>query len=331
MTGDGGTGRANAVTAPALDGSNPLGFLAALGVLRVLETARRPDASAPRLSWHFDGHWQPVFWGAESLEAIVATVIEDKDVWSDDPALRLAYDTQGRLVDPRDSPSCVRDLKPPPESMRAYLDMVIEEAIGADVAARQRRRRSLALVAAYGSDVVQDNNGRTKPTALHFTAGRQLFLDAIAKLQAEVTHDHIREALLGPWTGSSTLPSMSWDSTVSRNYALRAGDPSKEKRGSNPGADWLAFVGLSLTRSVPRGRRLNTTGVVGGWKDGVFTWPLWTAPLPPSVVGIMVSLHALGSMPPRERRVRGVDSVYSCGITRSDPGGYGGFAPSAPV
>lgn len=323
------TDTSTAVSAPALDGSNPLGFLAALGVLSVLDTARRAGGQPPRVSWCLDGHWRPVFWEAESLESVVAAVMTDKAGWSDDPALRLAYDAQGRLVDPRHAASCVRDLKPPPESMRAYLDMVVEEAMGADVAERPTQRRSLALVAAYGSDVVQDNNGRTKPTALHFTAGRQLFLDAVVKLQSGVTQDHIREALLGPWTGSSMLPSMSWDATVSRNYALRAGDPSKEKRGSNPGADWLAFVGLSFTRSVPTGRRLSTTGVVGGWKDAVFTWPLWAAPLPARVVGVMVSLPALAAMPTSERRARGVDAVYSSGITRSDQGGYGGFSPSA--
>lgn len=317
---------------PGLDGSNPLGFLAALGLLRALDLQHRtPGLEQPRLSWTLDGHWQAVFHGVGSVEQVVGAVMEDKREWTDDPALLLAYNDAGDLVDPKAAARCTRDLKPSPAAMRAFVLGAAERANSVAPNTAGRIRRSLDLAAAYGSEVIQDNNGNTKPTAFHFTAGQQRFLDAIARLHEGVSEEDLREALLGPWSGNSTLPSMSWDATVSRNYALRSSDPSKEKRGSNPGADWLAFIGLSFTASFPNGRRLATTGVVGGWKDSVFTWPLWTAPLSACLIRAVLAMRDLRSMPADVRRARGIGSVMAASIVRSDQGGYGSFTPSAVV
>lgn len=322
------TDSATKVRAGGLDGSNPLGFLAAIGLLRVLATHSDPLAPAPTLSWMLDGHWQPVFTGPSNFEAMVATVLMDRGTWTEDAALLLACDAEGELVDPRLVPDATRDLKPAPTAMRQYLDATAATVLDVSATERKRGQRTLAMAAAYGSDVVQDNNGRTKPTALHFTAGQQRFLTAIAKLQSEIREADVVEALAGPWTGCSMLPSMSWDATVARNYALRASNPSNEKRGSNPGADWLAFVGLSLTRAVPVGHRLLTTGVRGGWTDSAFTWPIWDGPLSVGVVTYALHLSDLPRMSPGERCARGIAAVYRCGIIRSDQGGYGSFAPA---
>ena len=316
--------------APGLDGTNPLGFFAALGLLSVLSVSNVRRA-APRVAWVIDGHWQPVFDADCVLDDAVNAVMADKAAWAFDPALALAYDASGALVDPWASPGSTRDLKPPPRTMRAFLEQTVERATYGEAMTIGWRRRTLQVAAAYGSDVIQDNNGNTKPTAFHFTAGQQRFLDAIARLQEALSEDQVREALIGPWSGTSSLPSMSWDSTMSRSYALRAGDPSKEKRGSNPGADWLAFVGLSFTRVAPNGGRLLTTGVRGNWKDSSFAWPLWTVPVPAALVPALLGLADLRNMAPAERQARGVGSVMCCGITRSDQGGYGGFSPSAVV
>lgn len=318
-----------AFVATGLDGSNPLGFLAALGVLSALDQQRAAEDPRPRLYWTLSGHWQPTFVGVQDIDAAAHAVMEDKASWADDPSLLLAYDENGSLVDPRHVDKCTRDLKPPPASMRAYLSSIAEYASAANADTFTHHRRTAAMVAAYGSELVQDNNGNTKPMALHFTAGQQRFLDAVARLQAGVTHDDVREALLGPWSGSSALPSMSWDSTVSRNYALRAGDPSKEKRGSNPGADWLAFIGLSFTTAVAKGHRLLTKGVRGGWKDSTFTWPLWTTPAAAALIPAVLSMGDPAELSPMVRKARGIGAVMRCDITRSDQGGYGGFSPSA--
>lgn len=306
-----------------LDGSNPLGFLAALGVLRVVDPGGR-------LWWVDEGGWFPVLAYEGDLDALVARLLADVATWETDPALGLAW-SEGGLCPPG-QPGAVRDLKPPPKLMRAFLAGLVGTGEG----------RALETAAAYGTELAVDNNGNVKPTALHFTAGRQTFLAMVAQLQRGVRHEHLREALVGPWTGAGTLPTLSWDASVSRNYALRASDPSKEKRGGNPGADWLAFVGLAAFPVYPRPRprfrtdtearwQAVTTGVRGGWKDSVFTWPLWTAPCTWPVAKSLVSLPRLDASGAAERVARGIGAVFASGILRSEQGGYGSFTPARPA
>ncbi|MGH7501846.1 MAG: type I-G CRISPR-associated protein, Cas3-extension family [Longimicrobiales bacterium] len=325
--------RPELVRTPGLDGSNPLGFLAALGLLCVLDhRARRESLPLPHLSWIDDGYWQPVLHTSDDIDTIITAVLEDKGSWADDPAFLLAYDASGgRLLDPRTGPDSVtRDLKPKPDAMRQFLENIAAEAEmkGSNRRTCLKTRRSMDTASAYGSEMVQDNNGNTKPFAFHFTAGQQRFLDALARLQQEVCEDDVREALLGPWKGTSKLPSMSWDATIARVYALRATDPSGEKRGSTPGADWLAFNALGLLLVTPRGRNLVTSGVRGGWKDSEFTWPLWSVPVSTKVVKCLLTMRSLPDLPARERVTRGIVAVFSSSITRSDQGGYGGFSPA---
>ncbi len=324
---------ASSLRLPGLDGSNPLGFLAALGLLRLLDHRARLEArQRPRLCWIDDGYWQPIVHEAGDVESVIAAVIEDKATWAEDPAFLLAYDESGEeLIDPRTAGGKItRDLKPKPAAMRLFLDGIAgkSENEGLDREGWVAARRSMDTASAYGSETIQDNNGNTKPLALHFTAGQQKFLEAAARLQKEVAEDDLREALLGPWTGASKLPNMSWDATMARIYALRATDPSSEKRGSVPGADWLAFIALGLLLVTPRGRNLVTTGVRGGWKDSVFTWPLWTSPASTQVVRCLLAIPRLARLPAEERAFRGLAVIFSAGITRSDQGGYGAFTPA---
>lgn len=325
----------NTLRLPGLDGSNPLGFLAALGLLRVLDYRAGIESSlCPRLRWVDDGHWHPVLYGAGDLDAVVQTVMEDMASWKHDPAFTLAYDETGQeLIDAFD-PKAIRDLKPKPAAMREFLSRI---AGAAEEMAQTRQswltaRRSMDTAGAYGSELIQDRTkGNTKPLALHFAAGQQMFLDAAAKLREGITNDNVREALLGPWKGESKLPSMSWDATISRIYALRAADPSAEKRGSTPGADWLAFVALGLLLVTPHGRELITAGVRGGWKDSAFTWALWDGAVSVRVVRAVLTVRHPAKLTVVERRARGVRVVFSSAIIRSDQGGYGSFAPASVV
>jgi hypothetical protein len=118
--------------------------------------------------------------------------------------------------------------------------------------------------------------------------------------------------------------------TSSRDYALRATDPSTDKKLGVPGADWLAVRGLTFLPTFPRGSRVMTTGCVGGWKDGRFRWPLWTVSLTAPVIR-SVLCQDVEAMAKHERGARGVGVVFSSGIRRSDQGGYGSFQPASVV
>lgn len=300
-----------------LDAQNPLAFLAALGLLRILDDhAHRGGHERPRLAFVDRGQQTPVLSCAHgSLDEVIGLVLEDAVRRASDPVLQLAYDDDGNRV-PASTPGATRDLKPPP----AVARVVLAEAARAN-------RSTADLAAAFFSELVQDNKGNTKPTALHFTAGTQTFLKMADELRLGVSTADLHEALLGPWTGLSTLPSLSWDATVARMYAMRAGDPSKEKRGSIPAANWLGVIGLSFFPVLVLRRKLVTTRVVGGWKDSVLSWPLWSPAISSRTVASLIRIDPL-RWSTRDREALGVTQVYSARILRSDPGGYGSFAPA---
>lgn len=315
-----------------LDGANPLAFLASLGVLRALDhRARLHKLPSPRLSWVDEGCWRPVVHGMPSLDAIVSEIVEDRSSWAEDPAFLLAYDETGmNLVDPTTATGkFARDLKPKPEAMRAFLDgIALRVTVQQTSQERIALRRTLETAACYGSELVQDNNGNTKPTAFHFTAGQQQFMKAVAELQEKVCETDFHEALVGPWRRESTLPNMGWDATNARLYALRASNPSGDKKTTVAGADWLAFIGLAAFPSFPVKGRLRTTGIEGGWKDSVFTWAVWDRPATWQTA-VSLCRSKLRELSEPERRARGFTVTLSASITRSDQGGYGSFSPAA--
>lgn len=288
-----------------LDGQNPLGLLAALGALRVAE---RVDATT-RLSWRDEGRWRPVLYGEVSRASLVAAVMADRATWLDEPALELTYGED------------VRDLKPPPSTLRGWMLDVI-------AAAGPSSRRTVDLAAAFFTEVATDNKGNIKPTALHFTAGQQAFLRMARQLRDELTEADVEEALWGPWTYARPLPVLAWDAAGSRDYALRASNPASEKKLGVPGADWLALLGLDCLPVVPVGDEAKTTGVRGGWKSGRFTWPLWTVPIARPVIRSLLADRHLRDQDGPTRAARGVGPVWESAIKRSDQGGYGTFAPA---
>lgn len=304
------------VDLPGLDAQNPLGFFAALGLLRVLdEHARQHGADRPRLAFAAAGAPTATILGHVSLDGLADVILADAAAQSASVALGLAYDADGRLCK-ASAEGATRDLKPSPASARELLKR-----------ARASTRRDADLASGLFSELVQDNGGNTKPTAFHFTAGQQTFLLMVEELRRGITSEDVEEALVGPWRTTSALPSLSWDASVARNYALRASNPSKEKRGSVPVANWLAVHALGFFPVLPRSGRLQTTGVRGGWKDGSFAWPVWSVPATVPVVRSLLreDPRALGSV---ARAALGVEVVFESGILRSDQGGYGSFTPA---
>lgn len=304
---------------PGLNGQNPLGFLAAVGLLRILdENARRSTVVRPRLMFTqtppfvarilFDGTFP------QMKEIVLADAAEQNS----NIALSLAYDADNELCSPQ-APGATRDLKPSPSVARAFL-----------LNAASSSRRDADLAAGMLSDVVRDNNGASKPTALHFTAGQQAFLEMVEALRVGINDAALDEALIGPWRNTSKLPSLGWDSSVARSYALRASDPSSEKRGSVPAANWLGVQALTFFLVMPEHSRermvLRTTNVGLGWKHVPFTWPLWTELAESSVIAALLRLDS-ARLSQTARLAVGVSMVLRSRILRTDQGGYGSFTP----
>lgn len=302
---------------PGLQADNPLGLFAALGLLRVLQRHHvANNLTAPRLWFGGTGIATAFYDTALPRDAILDLVLKDAADQFDNPVLRLAYDNSGEWVAP-DVDGAKWDLKPPKDVARRVL---------VSVASGQREHADLA--GALFTDLIRDNNNNTKPTSFHFTAGQQAFLAMVNELRAGMSREDVIEALDGPWRNDSKLPSMAWDSSVSRNYALRAANPSNEKRGSVPAANWLAVQGLAYFPVFADRDWLRTACVHGGWKTSVFYWPVWTRPISSAAVAGLLRYDPR-KWSPKDYDQMGIALVYSASILRSDQGGYGTFTPAA--
>lgn len=292
---------------PALEGINPLGFLASLGVLDSMARTGRHAT----LRWTDDLVPQALLSGATDMDDVLSVLDNDRLSWAESTLLAF----------PRPTP--LLDAKPNDGLLRSWHEEVLS-AGSADA----------DLLAAIVAEGAFDRKMNAKPTHLHFTAGQQQFLEMVRTLASEVNRQMLEEAICGPWAYDSSLPSLSWDVRGERVYAVRATNPSGEKRLGVPGADWLAFRGLVFYPVSAIGGALRTTACDREWKHSAFRWPLWSASASRDVVRSLVADESLVSKRaisrnglPRSRDLaaRGVQRVLEAPIRRSDQGGYGSF------
>lgn len=286
-----------------LDGSNPMGFLAALGLVAVLN--RMTDDA--RLAWS---------------SSVLPFARMTTDLTEDDIITAVLTDCADVLAS---VPMCfpgpdnpVGDVKfARPADTRAFLETATRTA---DDGLSERVAASLV------AEVSFDGSGKAKPSDLHFTAGRQLLLDMARGLGQGVVADHLTEALNGPWLYRAQLPSFMWDASDDRIYALGAINPAGETKPTVPGADWLAFRGLTLVPVVGRIGRTLTPGSGGTWKSGSWSWPLWSTPLRAAAIRVLMAQvprrHRDGA-PLQWAPPIGVFRLMRSAIVRSDQGGYG--------
>jgi hypothetical protein len=291
-----------------VDGSNPLGFLAALGLLRIFPGAR--------LSFSDDGSFQASLDGLDKNESDIATFVSGDAKAAEDGYAPWRF-TYTKAATRKQGPLEVADLKPPPDDFKRFLSTCVEAWLtGKEEAAR--------YAAAYGTDVAVDGKGNTKPTAFHFTAAQQTFLGAVEDIRASVTQEWVRKSLF-EGHGEKPGSNLRWDPGSERNWALMANNPSGNGTQVDAPIEWLAFRGLPLLPSFPRGTRIITTGVVGRGDDMTFTWPLWTVPATLQTTRSVLQVDWTEDA--NERRARGIFAICSSAIRRTNQG-FGNFSPS---
>jgi hypothetical protein len=289
---------------PALGAFDPLGYLAALGLLRIIDRYR-PRA---QLRWLENGTWSAELVTEQSVD-VVDVLNADVERWrAGHPALDFAMGAERKI----------QDLKHQPGEFRTLMRNLVNHGEAAE------------FVAAYATGVAKDGSGQTKPTSFHMTAGQQRFMDVILSLRAEVTREDLREAIEGPWVGRTGPKDPRWQAASERSRALLWFDPSKEPFRSIVGAAWLAFNALPLFPVVPVGLRAVTTGFSGRGKSEQFTWPVWRPPLTLADVRVLVGLRGLAEMNPADRTARGIALILRADVLRSNQG-YGNFSPAALV
>ena len=292
---------------PGLEGTNPLGFLAALGI----QVAFLDKEEQPRLWWS-DGIVPYAIFDEEfTIDRIARRALKVFARWKDDPATNPKQPDGSRM--PRGD-----ELKLKPEDIRTYLSQA------------ERQNGTGNLAAALVAEGSLDNQGVAKPSDFYFTAGQQKFLAAARKILDAPTREEIVTGLEGPWLYESTTPSLGWDVTDDRVYALRANNPSPEKKLTNPGPEALAVMGLSLYPVFAGNSRTNTQGCSGSWKAGWYSWPLWKKPATLRVVrSLLANAYHYPEASDRRRWYRswGISTIFRSPIRRSDQGGYGTFGP----
>jgi len=296
-----------------LDGKNPGAFMAALGVLEVVTHFGYEG----RLRWVRAAGWEAELLapGIDTVDELVELLVADAHDIRGDEVFHFAYEKDGKKDGAR-----VQDLKAEPAYLRATL------LVPASKRARPDDRSDADLVVALVAENAVDGGGKAKPTALHFMAGQQQFLGMIRDVRAGVTAEHLREAIVGPWVTDEPLPVLGWDVGNSRIYALRASNPSKDKKTGYPGLDWLGVRSLPFFPTYAVKRNTRTTGVYGGWKKGAMVWPIWEAALAKDAVGALLRMPLM-KLNPAARGVYGIGEIFEAAIHRSDQGGYGNFAP----
>ena len=290
-----------------LEGTNPLAFLAALGV----QVAFTTEDEQPRLWWSDDVTPHAVVDEEFTIDRVATRALEAFAHWKDSLAINPRR-TDGSAMPKGD------ELKLRLEDIKVYLSQAAECGWSGPLAASLVAEGSL------------DKQGVAKPSDFYFAAGQIKFLVAARKILDAVTHDEIVTGLEGPWRYDSQAPSLGWDVTDDRVYALRANNPSPEKKLTNPGPEALALLGLSLHPVFAGRGRTDTQGCSGSWKSGWYSWPLWRTPATPRAVKALLAHaydHPAASNRDRWYRSWGVSAILRSPIRRADQGGYGTFGP----
>jgi hypothetical protein len=265
---------------PALDGRTPLGFLAALGVLRLV-TEHTPHPG--RLAWTpqdatavlHDAH-PDVDALAADLTGIVQRIPEGGVL----PAISTGFPPPG------EAPDKLRLTRP---ALTAYASQV------ADVNGTNGERWLGSLI----TDLSVGKDGRADISLFAAPSGKQSMRTMLEKPLALVRSEPrlLREALVS-WRRYPGVTGEYLDHRVLFD-AVDAPDGRPAERGV-PGATWLALMSYPLFRTTAvDGQPMSTCWQNLGRRTGRrMIYPLWSAPLDTAAVQALLSHPVLAGAEP---------------------------------
>jgi len=301
-----------------IDGGNLLGFLAALGALRVCTEQLSLECT---LSWREAGSaYRAVFHSA-------APITQEEFIDRLTRALACGVDQHPVLeweLWSGKSPAPCRD-----------------EFDAARQKAKSTSRAKADFLAAIGSDL-----SRRVPFDSPLRAPREDYLLGnlrailgVGRPHAELTATlsaPLCAALFQPWTYSDALEncSLKFDPAEDLRYALRwanpSGDPLRKKRGNMLGANRLAIEAIPLFVSITRSTDFATVGCRRGNDGWTVTWPLWRPPIGLDTIRSLLASPLPADEGDRRRKMqRGIAAVYQC--RRETIGKTRIFTPAQPL
>lgn len=251
------------VALPALDGRDLLGFLAALGTVRLLTEHADLDM---RLSFDETTAGALLHGPLDSLDETVDALVQIVDAIPDNGVIPgLPADFPHAKVGTSKDP-----MRMPRDQLRAFWT-------GIDNQTPAVRRWLAALL----TDLAVDAEGRAALTPYTAPVGQQSLRSFFEKPLTQVRRDPhrlIREAL-ARWRRVDGYTGEYLDHRVLRGAADLPG--GKPVEAGVPGATWLAIMALPLLRLTGTGARVRATlwHPVPGRRQPVMIWPLWRRPL----------------------------------------------------
>jgi hypothetical protein len=293
-----------------LDGTNPLGFLAALGAFRAFAVSK-PDLT---MRWESsDGTWRPAFSGLDlPADQVGSKLLDslhklDQSVWSLDKKLPFAG-----------------------ERLRS-------EAALAIAAASVGHRERADLIAAFGVECYRDEAGMFEDTALRMVRSGdstgQGLLAYGKRILETTTAQELQDCVASAWRHQDDQCALRWDPAEDKSYALQWRDPSKVGANSVRGGNCLALLAMAMYPTIPVKGDVATVGIgLREPKQLSFTWPIWDAPLVPDIVRSLLSLPLLQRPQPDRLQLghRGIVAAYRCNRVMTSKY-YANFTPSLRV
>ena len=296
-----------------LDAANPLGFLAALGTLRLLEDTSRAASGGPtaRMSW-------------KSAKNSYRPVLHLSQAMSPDDLVRHLHKSIVADFDREQRPIyCYKDLKGSVGVVKTHRTKFRDHAHRAAAKATPEERRTSDLLAAFASDAAYEWSKKVEaevvmPTRFSFTedkGGKKFLRDLMTMVQG-LTTEHLEKTLFHGWRYDDPKPIFRWDPADRRMYARSATNPANEDIRTVRGANVLGFFALAALPAVPtpegpinagwRALRLNQRAR----KRECFYWPIWEHLLPYSVVQALMFDPNLADHNEDLRAPRGILAVF---------------------
>lgn len=273
---------------PGLDGTNPLGFLAALGVLVALDQSN--DLRPATLQWRSErGTWVPIVYPSAPAE-------QDELV----AALRQAL--------------CANT-----ESHRA-LQWEEFSQDQPDVIRQTILNNPDSWSACFGVEPLPHTDVSKRMSQLQ-TARKDYHIKAIKNLLNGVDENQLRKTLFVPWDYSEPLEGLTLhiDPSEDRRHAHQwnqpAGDPNRKTQGNMIAANRLALEAFPLFPTIHVGSMGQTVGFKGRYMyDTFWTWPLWSEMADVHVIRSLLTLAELQKDCPLRLKLR---AMGVCAVMRS--------------
>jgi hypothetical protein len=298
-----------------LDGlraNDPLAFLAALGVVRVLSSME--NISNAKLSWRDNGsHWTPALHLGTGFSKDELTHMLTEHLRADENALRYQMSTDSSVVDKLSNLTT--------EKFRELLETTHvgsenERALGSYATDAFEDHPEIAEF-----EVREEGTALTRLNLVEFS-GPLKFIKSQRKLIQETTQRKIRKTLFQLWDhddDASKLRTLRWSPTDAKRGAYTGVDPTNLPKRTMHGANRLAIEGSRVHTVSPT----ETGGATVGFLqldtgEYVFQYPLWTDPIAVPMIRTMLTHPDVISQDPTPEAIHGVQKVLRSEVEIND-------------